>query len=1592
MEKNQKQRLEKFKELIAQSCFFDREEMKQFETIPDSYFEKIFENNFNDNLELASKIMFDNFDEIYDGDLISDYKKIKNYKEVVDTVINALETNKPIILITDTDNDGSLSQAVTLEFKRINPVDNIEITYAQELNGNSNRGFTVDLVDYLFKKNGYDIDQEIVVMTADNGINSLDEQVKINEKYKNVKLIITDHHTPNEGIAIVENNNTMVFNPKYKPTGIFETEKNISGAHTLGLIWEAVYEHYNPNAKDKLSGIYNLERIANMLDYVNADIRSKPYKSHIAEKYIDLGVLMNVNNSVINIVQNEFDSNVLYSIFKDEEDVDLEEIKEAVLSIKTMNLLAKKILDIKLKYEKNYKITQYLNLDVFNLDFTNSLLKEEYEFSSNNNNYIAQLRPFIYYYSNLENINDYESGLLNKMLDIYSNVQNEEKRIIKQISGTNIVESIKKDNVTVLVVRNPDVSKLFSKKLLMKAYNENNRGVLLVLNSIKGNKYTGSYRGLHNHQSLTNGKTPDFLFEFIGHGKAAGAFITASDADLDSNIEKMINYFNGQISKLNNSNQEVEKFLLMNFSNFHVIKKINTKVKSYLNNMEVIKPLVKLNRSFYFTNQRTQEVESLQSIIKEKQYGYIPMVLNFQGDVMIVPTEIVRQLEANNFKDYLQFNYLNNGVFMADKVIEANTLKASQIIKLPSSIEENQKHLSNYYEEHFLNKNTYEKTLTREVLSKTEIYSRNSFGVGEFNKTEEFILKMMDKLGLEKYIIVDTEANGLGKAPKLFNYGALEIYEKPNSGQIYDEDVFKEMINDPIQRILFKKTIRNITYDKSNKKVIVNREIEAKLLTYLISENDFKVSQEIQALTSINQSMLNKYGIKTAEFDKMMHERYKNSGKLLFQAHNSNYDIGVLFASTPLLKDVIDRNLICDSAKFSKDFRLAYADTKVSSLSGYAPYSLFFDDGVSDYSLSMIIKSEGDFVFPDIRNEYRLERKGDNYFLLNLSRQERTLLTGSKEEILSSISRKEIPLNRVKYSVVSLAQYDCIRSMMLNDIREKVIIVNKNEIETNPLYKELKISELMLEIQEGYHLDKSPELNIYLFEEFLLLNRRNDDYDLMKSNYEIMVDTARLKKDGSYVQKKKLIPIESVISEFLTEKFLSLNKDLYGKYNLSWEYKKVLDVYDPEKPTLTKEQVSGLQYKTGLPENKLREIAKEIFDYKKEHNLLGHEFYVPELHNNIDEKGDVCLESFLTIKRLMNRFYNQYSKNFDTAIGKFIECVEDTTMKSVIRKNMDDDMSIFSENSYSVAQLRSFGNRTDDEGNLHVSNLVAKSRGYDKVYFKARVLNDGNTGYLVRAKENYISGKIDSKSFKIIENAINFIIASNLVLDTPKEGVVGNMVEKVYSKYEKKLKGKEELISDISSLISSKNDPMIEINEKMSPKASQMEEVLENMLGGLFFDNDKKKIKEISRKIWDTLKTDKIVYETYDGEFNQFAKDTLDVIKEKIIPDYVAAIERLNMAPENGALHNASKELIKIVDLARATPNDYSLTEYVGTFKRDLLKFTSSNDLKLVQGHLVFDELVKLEESVNLLVGDSLVEVSNEVQKIKDKAKKQKNN
>lgn len=193
------------------------------------------------------KEAFLNFNNLNKDFLINDYEvdyeidKLKDVDKGADLVIEHINNNKRILLVTDYDCDGISSAIVLTKFFRDNlQYENFSTLLNRRKQGN---GFNKTLMSKIMELN--EENQIDLIITADHG--SSDDEAFGILKLNNIKVIVTDHHE----IPLPLKNPDVFINPMRNDS---EYYKHISGCHTAFLLCVSIWKKLN----NDLKGLDNL--------------------------------------------------------------------------------------------------------------------------------------------------------------------------------------------------------------------------------------------------------------------------------------------------------------------------------------------------------------------------------------------------------------------------------------------------------------------------------------------------------------------------------------------------------------------------------------------------------------------------------------------------------------------------------------------------------------------------------------------------------------------------------------------------------------------------------------------------------------------------------------------------------------------------------------------------------------------------------------------------------------------------------------------------------------------------------------------------------------------------------------------------------------------------------------------------------------------------------------------------------------------------------------------------------------------------------------------------------------------------------------
>lgn len=1318
--------LDEFKKLVRRAIFISSEEEETFKLIPDSTWKKIFIKNFDGNFEFSRRVLLGSFKEIekIDNKVTEKEKnKIFNLNKAVSFVTDSIEKKIPIVYITDFDNDGSLAQSIINEYLEIDKeaAKNMRVEYAQTVNGNSSRGFTVDHVDLIVSAsdNIKNNSSEFLIITADNGINSKDEQMKILKKYPKAKIVITDHHNPDPIMVAEDNERTVIFNPHYKPTEFFK-KFNISGANTVGvLLLNVLSKRFTEielmTYQKSFEKITNLCKISNLLDYVDTHPADKPEKDYIITKFLRLQPLMNINNSISKIITGEISESAIAALDKKIPKLNVSLIHEEAKNIHVQNHVAKVLLHL----YKTYKNDPETNKMEFNSVFLKELIsKTHYEDHSNiNPNYIEQLRPLIFGLNADNEKNKFMDLLANKMEDIYESIKSSEKKMAQELRRGEVITKQKLPN-SIFAYADPNILTVFNRKFLNKVYNDENPGFSVTLDSIGKEKVSGSFRSLYDISDILKNKKKlekslGITIETPGHERAAGFIIRSKDPKKNPITEDIIGAINEHInlSIQNIKEQEIKNdttYLLSDFNSIKLIDKINFTIRGNVSNFEKVNTLIKLTKDTVWTDSYTTEQYTMEDISKKKSYGYITVNMDFHGGTVIVPVELVKRIVDSEYKDYLSLGYMDGGVFMVDRVMKNEDVKS--VIDLRKDNKKTES-LRKAFELDFKDKSMV--SLNRSQIQDNPFFKYNDYGKLNFDLFERMVIGIIDSNKVDILSVFDVEANGFANA-KIMNIGATNYSINPKSGQKMDAEYFFDryyITQRGEEYILTSDQVSGLRQITREEYEGLNLDVKKNLLIKRSSLDDDTETYVYFLHEDLEKATKSKKGI---GFTQVKNYIENEDGSVTYnreiEATMSAYlmkekDFKVpqeMINLTGITQDLIDEfgkstdYVDEDMSKYYEGKKVLFGahnipyDAKILRANMPKMYDVLRDNVIYD---SALFSREKKLAYDDVsvsyfegvdglpKNVYFYSNDNSDFNLRKFIDDDRNGYYPDRT------NRYLLEIENSQYYLVDKVEHEKIK---LDAQKEDLLLrMNTNTMPANSIkYSVEKLSEQwmihsLLLCNENFDI-KHVDLNNPVFAN---LKKHEEALRFFQDNYHFDIDKNSNKFDFQQYYPDIIAestPENPVFDTFIAQ-FLSLNKDIQQKFSDSWMYKAVLGIKDPTKAEVTNDLIDLVYYQTQIPKDKIKNIFKDAIEFKEKYkvdHVLQH-----EMHANgpwrTDAKGDVAFEDKLTLTLLAQRRYNSYDHSVRPAVVDFNMSKIKARMAFDVADNLSSDVA---QDSYSFRQ------------------------------------------------------------------------------------------------------------------------------------------------------------------------------------------------------------------------------------------------------------------------------------------------------------------
>lgn len=1337
-----------FRKLLRKAMFLEDQEAALYDKIPNEILDGVFRHNFNGNLKMAERILFNRYSEVDSIDrarLENEKQNIHNLTAAAEKITKCLTTGEDVLFITDNDNDGSLAQAILIEFLKTLPRharELIHIEYAQPIG--AARGLTVDIINKATEERRWLPDQRFTIVTADNGINNRGEQEKIQAIYPRASLIVTDHHLPDPKKVIVEDDKTLIFNPKYQPTEYFKS-KNISGANTLGVLLSTVTQNivnHQAVGTPAADGAYKLDSAqrqalenmkeigswANLLDYANAHMADMPTRPYIVEQAIGLRPLLNVSTSMSNLITSSFSDADVDKVLTVAPGLDRAWLNEKLADVATLNVFARKLLGLHARLgESNHAFTE----GDFYQELSQELADPTFNFTSINPNYIEQLRPIIFNLSAIDNKDVFSAQILKSMVHAFEDLRRQERELLTGLREVTLLREDRRANSTILYPVDSAVTKLFNRRLLGKSYNQDNNGFILTLSSFGGTEASGSMRSLYNVTDILEGKEKierqlGIELEFQGHEMAAGFFVRSKTSDVvsEDKLAKLNIWINDRITTLKveesiNQMPNVE----VDFASSSLINKINRTVKSNLAGMWGMPSIIRFSpnkqNQVFITDPDTTLQVNLAEVVKKKKYGYQAIATDFHGGAFVVPIELLRSVVDSKFSKGLRLAYMDDGVFMASQVVDVEALP--KVVDLKGG-RQDQEELAAYYEKTYKDSNFL--PLTREDFSGLPYFRFNRYGESEFLKLEGLMIQFLDETNRDVLAVIDTEGTGLGKAPKCFNIGGTNIAIDPESGTTVDSEEFES----------------RYFRSASGKEFLLTADQKSNLLS-LDAEDDLEDIQGAHVVlykASLEQGLdvTERFAFPgtTSDLELVTNVRDRE-GEVIYNRRITGFAFSYLvnnkdFAITKEFEDLtgIGNWMVEKHGRSAEvvDRELTQHYQGLKNVDGdkakiiFQAHNMPYDKGVMSANFQKFHTLVTEHVTSDTAKLARKEK---------LAYDDTPVCSFDVQGLPAKAYFYDSPFS--DYSMTTfLGRCAQGKGGVFADTTAKVLLRYRADTETFAVIDrkanmETELSITLADLLDGKKQEQLPNNAVKysverlssraMIRNIILLNKPESKKVALLPEEKPFRAALEFFQDNYHFDATPEINIQNFATSLfnnqdaeellatvnlgdLTLRFLQANRETQAKFHDGWIYEKVLANYEPDAKTkrVPTDIVEQVNYYTDLPSKKIRQVFDDVIAFKRHFDV--HHALVHEQHNNVRQRSedgqglsDTAYESVLPQLLAMMKFYNPYFQSTRYAVNRLIEDnVKGSMFQHMVGDHFNNELA---RDSYSMTQMLGFKRR-----------------------------------------------------------------------------------------------------------------------------------------------------------------------------------------------------------------------------------------------------------------------------------------------------------
>jgi len=1317
--------LKAFKAAVRQAISLSPAEKRTFTQLNDEFFRSALRDIYYGDVLLAKRVMSGNYGKINKEEAKKPLQKIHTLERASELVADASIKSTPMLLIGDHDNDGSFAQGIALNYQAATEAD---FTVSPKTYSPAQHSFSLDQIEDWIQEKGLSQDDKFLVLTADIGTNQRAEQSAFIARYPKAQLIITDHHQPKVNFQVEEDlERSMLVSPYMVGELSTGASSAVAGGYILNVVLEKaakrVMELNNTPDGVVQSRLITMEAMAeasNLLDCVESDIRLKPLIQAQVDKALEYGSVISTGSlggwvspahaEKISRFGNEVNASMA---------AELNEIRDRILR---QNHLAKHLHDMVARISDE-------ELSVGEELLTATALPYD---ASDGTDYISKIKgPLIYMVYEGELSGKNKSLWLTYAKNVFKAVSAEEKNILKFIREHKLLSERSNNEVVITEPSHPMVEQLFSSKQLRKAHFGMARPVHMSVRHSTPHMIRANIRSsvsIFDAMALSGDHFPGVKFGFNGHqGSGELSISPAAGKVLPADfIVQFQAYLTDRVNELKKE-VKLDNLVEVDMANIGLITKINevTKAVVYGGEERQVQPIVKLSEDLVVMESFSREQLSMPQVVARKPWEYTKFDIDFHDTVAILSNSAIQSIVDSGYESYAKFTQIGSSALMVNDVVTSEQMKRANAVKLKTQQIKEQNELSEFYEDNFVKPNKTFVPVTREEA--IEALKFNVDNQKTFEEFESLSLGMMNEIGSDAYVVLDVEtADGLGKAAKLTNIGMVLYVKDPASGEVLNPVEFEN------RRASDSESIKNFHFIEETSTYVINEKLKIELSSKFINEEDSKPLVAIENLTNITSDMLQKLGQSIEETQATLVSHLSLFDRIVFQAHNLDFDSNICASNLPGLKRLMDEHVYLDSALLAKDEMLSYMNTEVV----YIEREPYVSGVGGDFNLLSLLRDESktEFQFPSLKNKKLLTVANDDVYITDRKSQTTNKLSMNREE-LSNFARfntGKLNATDVQYGIQKLMKMTSIR-----DIIENVPAPAMQKVEFDSYAVAPALKEHWDRFQANYGFDQTVTANIAKFirdpqvsdiilnSDIVMVPTLSEHPDLQLAK-EFGVGDAlnpspkkkRTKKAQEAFEQTRFMVSAMDVLKANVVRFVSENTALQNRYSNSWAYLNVLDCFEASMEHVPKDLIAGVSNRTGVSAELVSRIFDETYQYRQMRGGID-SYEVEETHNNVDLRGDAYQEGVVFENALIRKTENQYSgeASHQPAVKMMHKSVALTTINELVNKYVGDVLEGVKLNSFSHKQIEQY-QRNDD-----MMRYVAEGSAPGKL--KARNLPDG---------------------------------------------------------------------------------------------------------------------------------------------------------------------------------------------------------------------------------------------------------------------------